>query len=161
MSMVGILIGTKLGHEECVNMSLSEQGGNVSQTQSHISNISCICQEICHIKRRRRPRSISQTSNNTIMDEGGTTDPMRTQEPSSNSSVKGDNSDEGCSDGTYSSHSTLCPHEPSNCNSPSHHAPVPPSLNPMSGNWTWRIYVFLQTFIFLCFSHNFLLCFSY
>ena len=52
------------------------------------------------------------------------------QELGSNNSAKEDTGDGDDWGGTYSSHSTLCPHEPSNLDNPSRHAPTPPSLNP-------------------------------
>ena len=63
---------------------------DVSQIQSFTSKISHICQEICGIKKRRKPKSILKTSNytNTIMDEGDRTDPNYTQELESNNSAK-------------------------------------------------------------------------
>ena len=50
----------------------------LSQTHSHISNISCICQEIRDIK-RRKPKSIDQTNNVTTQDEGDKTNWMSCQ----------------------------------------------------------------------------------
>ena len=83
------------------------------------------------MKSRRKPKSNSQTNTVKTMDEGDRTSPMGILEPSSNNSAKEGSNDEGGLDDTYSSHSTQYHHEPSNLNTPSHHAPVPPSLNPV------------------------------
>ena len=65
------------------------------------------------------------------MDKGGRIDQNYTPEPDSNDSAKeGSNGGDGL-DGTCSSHSRQCHHEPSNLYPPSHHAPTPPSLNPV------------------------------
>ena len=61
----------------------------------------------------------------------GQTNPNCTQEQGNNSSAKEDTNDGDDWGGTYSAHSTLCPHEPSNPDNPSHHAPTPPSPNPL------------------------------
>ena len=65
------------------------------------------------------------------MDEGDKTSQMRTQEPSSNNSAKEGSNDEGGSGDTYFFHSKQYHHEPSSAYTPSHHAPIPPSLNPL------------------------------
>ena len=101
-----------------------------------ISKISHTCQEICDIKRRRKPKSNSQTITVTTMEEGDTTSPMGTLELSSNNSAKEGSNDEGGLDDTYSSCSTQYHCEPSNLDTPSHHAPVLPSLNPMPSEST-------------------------
>ena len=38
--MVDISIGTKLGHEECVDMGLSKQGGNVGNDRRYVEVLS-------------------------------------------------------------------------------------------------------------------------
>ena len=73
----------------------------MSQTQSHFSNISCICQEIHDIKDRKKPKSNLSNQNYT-------------QGPDSNSSAKEGSGDEDGWGDTYSSHSKLCHHEPKN-----------------------------------------------
>ena len=97
-----------------------------------ISRISHVCQEICDIKEARKPKSnlFKPNYTNISLDEGRK-DQNCTQEPGSNDSAKEDTGDEDDWGGTYSSHSTLCPHEPSNPDKPSRHAPTPPSLNPL------------------------------
>ena len=40
MGVVDVLIGTKLGHEECVDMSLSERGGNVGNDRRYVEVLS-------------------------------------------------------------------------------------------------------------------------
>ena len=70
------------------------------------------------------------------MDEGDKTDLKRTQEPSSNSSAKEGSNDEGGLGDTYSSHSKQYHHEPSSPDTPSHHAPIPPSPNPVPSEST-------------------------
>ena len=102
----------------------------MSPTHLLISKISHTCQEICDIKRTRKPKSIVKANNVKIMDEGEMTDQKETPEPDSNSFARGDSNDGDGSDGTYSSHSILCPHEPSNLCTPSHHAPSLPSPSP-------------------------------
>src|ERR1700743_137886 len=69
----------------------------------------------------------TSTSTNSIEVQ---TNQMSTQEPDSSSSAKEGSGDEGGLGDTYSSRSTRYHHEPSNPYTPSHHAPVPPSLNP-------------------------------
>ena len=101
------------------------------------TKISHICQEICDIKGRRRPKSNSATQNytSTILDEGQT-DQNYTREPNSNSSAKeGSNGKDDWGD-TCSSHSRLCHHEPNNPDTPLHHAPIPPSPNPLPSEST-------------------------
>ena len=94
--------------------------------------ISHVCQEIHDIKETRKPKSnlLRPNYTNTSLDEGQR-DWNCTQGPGSNNSTKEDTSDEDDWGGTYSSHSTLCPHVPSNPDNPSHHALTPPSLNPL------------------------------
>ena len=108
----------------------AQQARPLSQTHLLKSKISHICQEICDIKERRQPKSNSSKQNytSTLLDEGQTNQNC-TQELDSNSSSK-----EGSSGGddwgeTCSSHSRLCHHEPNNPDTPSHHAPIPPSPN--------------------------------
>ena len=64
------------------------------------------------------------------MDEGWTSQNY-TQEQDSNSSAKEDSDGEGGGDDTCSFHSQLCCHEPNNPDIPLHHAPIPPSPNPL------------------------------
>ena len=95
------------------------------------SKISHICQEIRDIKSRRKPQtniSIQNYVNTGLVEEQ--TNQNYTWERDNNSSAKEDTGDEDGWGGTYSSHSTLCPHEPSTPGNPSHHAPIPPSPNP-------------------------------
>ena len=108
----------------------------MSQTQLLISKISHTCQEIHDIKRRRQLKSINQANNVTTMDEGDKTDLMGTQEPSSNNSAKEGSNDEGSSGDTYFSHSKQYHCEPNNLDTPSHHAPTPPSPNPVPSEST-------------------------
>ena len=91
-----------------------------------------VCQEICDIKEARKPKSNLFKPNYIItsLDEGRK-DRNCTQEQGSNNSAEANSGDEGDWGGTYFSHSTLCHHEPSNPNNSSHHAPTPPSLNPL------------------------------
>ena len=70
------------------------------------------------------------------MDKGAKTDQKETPEPNSNNFARGDSNDEDVSDGTCSSHSTLCPHVLSSLNNPSHHAQSPPSLSPVPSEST-------------------------
>ena len=92
----------------------------MSQTQLLTSKISHICQEIHDIKSVRKPKSNLSIQNyvNTGLDEGQK-DQTSIREPSSNSFAMEGNNDGDGSGGTYSSHSTLCPHEPSNPNNSS------------------------------------------
>ena len=55
---------------------------------------------------------------------------MNTREPNSSSSAKEGSDDRDDLGATYSIHSRLYPREPSNPDNSSHHAPIPPSLNP-------------------------------
>ena len=103
----------------------------VSRIQLLTSKISHICQEIRDIKDRRIPQTniaIQNYTNTGLVEEQ--TNLNCIQEQGSNSSAKEDTDDGDDWGGTYSAHSTLCPHEPSNHDNPSHHAPIPPSLNP-------------------------------
>ena len=103
----------------------------LSRIQLLTTKISHICQEIHDIKRARKPKSnsLAKKITNTCMDEGRKGQ-KSTQEPNSNSFATEDNNDGDGSDGTYSSHSKQCHHEPSNLDIPSHHALSPPSLSP-------------------------------
>ena len=94
------------------------------------SKISHVCQEIHDIKEARNPKSnlFKPNYTNTSLDEGQK-DRNCTQELGSNNSAKEDTGDGDDWGGTYSTHSTLCPHEPSNPDNPSCHAPTPPSLS--------------------------------
>ena len=103
----------------------------VSRIQLLTSKILHICQEIRDIKSRRRLQTniaIQNYTNTGVVEEQA--NPNCTQEQGSNSSAKGDTGDGDDWGDTYSSHSTLCPHEPSNRDNPSHHALIPPSPNP-------------------------------
>ena len=104
----------------------------VSRIQLLTSKISHICQEIHDIKSRRKPQTniaIQNYTNTGLVEEQ--TNLNYTQERDNNNSAKEDTGDEDGWGGTYSAHSTLCPHEPSNPGTPSHYGPVPPSLNPL------------------------------
>src|SRR6202000_1259748 len=103
----------------------------MSRIQFFTSKISHICQEIHDIKNARIPKSKLFKPNYTItsLDEGQT-DRNCTQELGSNNSAREDTGGRDGWGGTYSAHSTLCPHEPNNPDSSSHHAPIPPSPNP-------------------------------
>ena len=104
----------------------------LSWIQLLTSKISHICQEIRDIKSTKKPKSNSLPHNyiNTHLDEGRK-DQTSIQEPNSSSFAMEGNNDGDGSDDTYSSHSTQYHHEPSNPDNPSHHAPIPPSLNPL------------------------------
>ena len=103
----------------------------LSQIQFLTSKISHICQEICDIKSMGKPKSNSLPQNYTTTGlDKGRKDQMNIQEPNSSSfAMEGNNDGDGSGD-TYSSHSTQYHHAPSNLDTPSHHAPVPPSLSP-------------------------------
>ena len=106
-------------------------GQTVSRTQLLTSKISHVFQEIRDIKSQRKPQTniaVRNYTNTGLAEEQ--TSPNYTQERGNNSSAKEDTGDGDDWGGTYSSHSTLCPHEPSNPDNPSCHAPAPPSLNP-------------------------------
>ena len=105
---------------------------SLSRIQFLTSKISHICQEICDIKSKRKPASNSAIQNytSTILDEGRTSQNY-TQEQDSSSSAKEGSAGEGDWDDTCSFHSKLCHHEPNNPDIPLHHAPIPPSLNPL------------------------------
>ena len=104
--------------------------GDLSRIQFLTSKISHICQEIRDIKSTRKPKSnlLQGTNSITSLNERQK-DQNCTQELGSNSSAKEDIDGRDGWGGTYSSHSTLCPHEPNNPDSSSHHAPIPPSPN--------------------------------
>ena len=82
------------------------------------------------MKSSKKPKSNSLTQNYTnIHLDKGLKDLTNTWEPSSSSfAMEGNNDGDGSGD-TYSAHSTQYHHAPSNLNTPSHHAPVPPSPN--------------------------------
>ena len=103
----------------------------LSRIQLLTSKISHICQEIRDIKTRRRPQTNIAIRNytNTGLVEGQT-DQNYTREPDSSNSAKEGSDGVDDSGGTCSSHSKLRHHEPSNPDTPSRHAPTPPSLNP-------------------------------
>ena len=70
------------------------------------------------------------------MDEGRRTNWNYIPEPnSSNSAKEGGGNEDGLGD-TCFSHNKQYPHEPSNLDTPSHHAPVPPTLNPVPSEST-------------------------
>ena len=104
----------------------------MSRIQFLTSKISHICQEICDIKSRKKPPSNIAIRNytNTGLDEGQTDQNYTLELDSSNSAKESSDGEDGW-DGTCSSHSTLCPPEPNNPDIPSHHAPTPPSPNPL------------------------------
>ena len=110
--------------EDILRLQSWEAPATLSRIQSLTSKISHICQEIRDIKSRKRPQTNIAIRNyiNTGLAEGQT-NRNYTQEPDSNNSAK-EGSDGGDDLGeTYSSHSKLCHHEPSNPDIPSHHAP--------------------------------------
>ena len=104
----------------------------MSQIQLLTSRISHICQEIRDIKRQRKPQTniaIQNYTNTGLVEEQ--TNRNYTWEPDSNNSAKeGSDGVDGLG-GTYSFDSKLHHHEPNNLDTPSHHAPAPPSLNPV------------------------------
>ena len=84
-------------------------------------------------KMRHKPKSIAKSNNytSTIMDEGDKTGLNCTQEPSISNSVKEDSGDgDGLGDTCFSRNKQYH-HAPNSPDNPSHHAPIPPSLNPM------------------------------
>ena len=83
------------------------------------------------MKSMRKPKSNSLSPNytNTHLDKRQK-DQMNTWEPNSSSFATKDNNDGDGSGDTYSSCSIRYPGAPSNPDTPSHHAPVPPSLSP-------------------------------
>ena len=102
----------------------------VSQIQLLTLKISHICQEICDIKSTRKPKSNLLWGTNSITSlNKEQKDRNCTQELVSNNSAKENIDGRDGWGGTYSSHSTLCPHEPNNPDSSSHHAPIPSSPN--------------------------------
>ena len=104
----------------------------MSQIQFLTSRISHICQEIHDIKSRRKPKSNSANKSytSTLLDKGWTSQNYTWELNSNNSAKEDSNGKDGWGE-TCSSHSKLCHHEPSNPDNPSHHAPIPPSLNPL------------------------------
>ena len=109
----------------------------LSQIQFLTSKISHICQEIRDIKNANKAKSnlLRGTIINTCLDKGQT-DQMNTREQDSNSSAMEGSNDEDGSGDTYSSRSTQYHHEPSNPDNSSHHAPIPPSPNPLPSEST-------------------------
>ena len=95
------------------------------------SQISHICQEIRDIKSRRKPQSNISNRDyiNTGLDEEPTNPNYTLERGNSNSAKEGSDDGDGW-DETYSFQSKLHHHEPNNPGTPSHHAPIPPSLNP-------------------------------
>ena len=104
----------------------------LSQIQFLTSIISHICQEIRDIKNRKKPQSNLAIWDyvNTGLNKGQTSQNYTRGQDSSNSAKEGSGDEDGW-DGTHSSRSTLHPPEPNNPYIPSHHAPTPPSLNPL------------------------------
>ena len=103
----------------------------MSQIQSLTSKISHICQEIHDIETRRKPQTniaIRNYTNTGLAEEQ--TGQNYTQGPDSSNSAKEGSDDEDGWGETYSSHSKLHHREPNNPDTPSHHAPIPPSPNP-------------------------------
>ena len=110
---------------------------HLSRIQLLTSKISHICQEIRDIKSARKTKSnlLQGTYTSTDLDEVQTNQ-MNTREPNSSSSaMEGSNDEDGLGD-TYSSRSTQYHHEPSNPDNSSHHAPIPPSPNPLPSEST-------------------------
>ena len=103
----------------------------MSQIQFLTSKISHICQEIRDIKSRRRPQTniAIQNYTNTSLVEGQTNQNYTREPDSSNSAKEGSGGADGLGE-TYSSHGKLHHHEPNNPDTPSCHAPTPPSPNP-------------------------------
>ena len=64
------------------------------------------------------------------MDEGRTSQNYTQELDSNNSAKEGSNGEDGWGE-TCSFHSKLCHHKPNNPNIPLHHAPTPPSPNPL------------------------------
>ena len=124
-------------HGKEVGPKMSKDRGILSRIQFLTSKISHICQEIRDIKSARKPKSnlLQRTSIITNLNEGQR-DRNCTQELGSSNSAKEDIDDRDDWGGTYSSHSTLCPHEPNNPDNSSHHAPIPPSPNPLPSEST-------------------------
>ena len=88
------------------------------------------CQEIRDIKSKRKPQSnlASQNYVNTGLDKVQTDQNYTPEQDSNNSAKEGSDDGDGWGE-TYSSHSKLHHREPNNPDTPSHHAPIPPSLN--------------------------------
>ena len=103
----------------------------MSQIQLLTSKISHICQDIRDIKRQRKPQTniAIQNYTNTGLVEGQTNRNYTREPDSSNSAKEGSDGVDGLG-GTYSFHSKLHHREPNNPDTPSHHAPAPPSPNP-------------------------------
>ena len=103
----------------------------LSLIQLLTSKISHICQEICDIKSRRKPQTNIAIRNytNTGLVEGQTSQNY-TRAPDNDNFAKEGSDGEGGLGEICSSHSKLCHHVPNNLNTPSHHAPIPPSPNP-------------------------------
>ena len=103
----------------------------LSRIQFLTSKISHICQEICDIKSRRRPQTniaIQNYTNTGLVEEQ--TNRSYTREPDSSNFAKEDSDGVDSLGETYSFHSKLHHREPNNPDTPSHHAPTPPSPNP-------------------------------
>ena len=104
----------------------------MSRIQLLTSKISHICQEIRDIKSKKKPQTNIAIQNyiNTGLVEEQTSRNYTRGPDSSNSAKEGSNGVDGLGE-TYSSHSKLRHCEPNNPGTPSHHAPIPPSLNPL------------------------------
>ena len=109
--------------------------GHLSWMHLLVSKISHICQEICDIKDSRKKQlnftSIQEGLANSTegpIDTGdlGTKKDHHTVEPSNS---RKDTCSRDDWDGTYSTHSILCPHSFRNPYTPAHHAPAPHSQN--------------------------------
>ena len=103
----------------------------MSRIQLLTSTMSHICQEIRDIKSRGRPQTniaIRDYTNTGLVEEQ--TSWNYTQEPGSSNFAKEDSDGVDGLGETYSSHSKLHHREPKNPDTPSHHAPTPPSPNP-------------------------------
>ena len=118
--------GTGKGNEkECVVEDIRNRSSQCLLT----SKISHVCQEICDIKKGRKPLSIGKTNTNTEKDEGQTNLNCTQEQDNSNSAKEGSGDEDGLGE-TYSSHSKQCHREPNNLAIPSHHAPSLPSPSP-------------------------------
>ena len=103
--------------------TLTLNSQEVSGIQLLTSEISHICQEICDIKSRRKPKSnsVNQSYTSTLLDKGWTSQNYTRELNSNNSAKEGSNGEDGWGE-TCSSHSKLCHHEPNNPDIPLCHA---------------------------------------
>ena len=100
----------------------------MSQTQTLITQISCLCQEIHDIKRQNKNRSNSTPEDEPR--EGATLNKVQEEETMDSNQCQ-DRTSIGGTDGsgcTYSSHSTLSPRSEHSHDTPSHHETSHPSL---------------------------------